>query len=492
MKFKIFTIISSVLLVCTGFNLASAATLPKPTNATAEVQGADINISFAGIAGNNYIAACREYINGNKGTLSAFKTSFTSPITIKNLKQNSTYRCYIANNTGASKNWDNVVGSDQDTATFDWVQVLPTGYTNGASDLILTKTSNNAPSNIRIVPAATSIAVFFNYPSNASSVSATCSPKNGGAQLTLSSDSSPIVLMSANASSVYSCYLTAYYANGVNSNPSTTVEITIPATTTGVPSAPGIGSVLLKGNQLVVTVIPPLNGSAVTSFNATCTNTGNGKIFTNTSSTYKVSMAVDQLASYSCTASAQGPYGRSAESSVFLSTESKNSNIALRFKLESPSQGGSYVTLTAPYDSSAVSVKFSCLGQSTQNYGKEVWGLSLPVTGKSPFVKLDLSYGDWGCIYQNTTNSGLGLESARVKVSVTLPAPAMKVIAGKLVVSKPATWSAPWSVVCSGSDSTQVVKTSSSSTLTLKLSKGSWKCAGSLNGQITSLKSVKV
>ena len=482
MNKKVITLVSLALLLAGA--PAYASTNP-PSNVVATSEGTSITLNFGGIPGDNYIALCREYVNNTKATLSPITASTTSPITIKNLKAKSDYLCYVANNV-TTKNWDKVVPTESEMTGFNWIASNQSGY-------ITTKESIVLPTNVRTVAGAGSIVVFFDFPKGASSASALCTSKNGGAQLSQSNDASPIVLLNANPGNTYNCALTTLSTSGVTSTPVTGNDVTVPAAGSGIPTSPAIDKVNLIGSQLVVTSLPSLNGSAITTFNATCVNTSSKKIFTANASNFKVNVPVDALGTYSCTLSGSNGYGKSQESSAVISTQVNPGSVrGLTHKVGTLNSSGANVVFTTPLDPGAVSVKISCVGSSSQNFGREYWTSAVSTNGKNPTGQIALTYGNWSCSYQNTSSAGLSPESNKIVVKIQLPAPTIKVSKGKAIVYKPTSWTGAWAAICISADSTQVIKGSSSSSVSMSLAKGKWLCSASLNSVLTQSKSITV
>lgn len=482
MNKKVITFVSMALLL-TGVP-AYASTNP-PSNVVATSEGTSITLNFGGIPGDNYIALCREYVNGVKASLSPITASTTSPITIKNLKAKSNYLCYVANNV-TSKNWDKITPSEAEMTGFNWIASNQSGY-------ITTKEIVIAPTNVRTVAGAGSIVVFFDYPKGASTATAVCTSKNGGAQLSQSNDASPIVLLNANPGNTYNCTLTTLSTSGVTSPSVTGNDVTVPVAGSGVPTSPAIDKVNLIGSQLVITSLPSLNGSAITTFNATCVNTSSKKIFTSSANTFKVTVPVDAIGSYSCTLSGSNSYGKSQESSAVVSTQVNPGSVrGLTHKVGTLNSSGANVVFTTPLDSGAVSVKISCIGTSSQNFGREYWTSAFSTNGKNPTGQIALTYGNWSCSYQNTSSAGLSPESNKIVVKIQLPAPTIKISKGKAIVYKPTSWTGAWAAICISSDSTQVIKGSSSSSVSMSLAKGKWLCSASLNSVLTQSKSITI
>jgi hypothetical protein len=219
----------------------------QPAAPTLVAGNAQLIVSFVapvanGSAITGFSTACTD------GLVPVTNTGTTSPITITGLTNGHTYTCNVTAT--------NLAGTS--LASPDSLPAIPA-------------TVPGQPAAPTLVAGDTQLVVTFAPPTDngsaITSFSTTCT--DGVAPVTNTGTTSPITVTGLTNGHTYTCTVTATNAAGPGA-PSLASLPAAPATVPGTPAQPAVAG----GNaQIVVTFVPPAaNGSAITGYNATCTD----------------------------------------------------------------------------------------------------------------------------------------------------------------------------------------------------------------------------
>ncbi|MDP9335960.1 MAG: fibronectin type III domain-containing protein, partial [Actinomycetota bacterium] len=293
-----------------GAGAASAPSLPvivgspaAPTNVKA-VPGSTttatgpLTVSFTPGANNgatitSYIATCTSSNSGASGS----NTGTASPITVNGLTTTKTYTCTV-------------------TAT----NARGTGLASGPSLQVIVG-SPAAPTNVKAVPGSTTTATgpltvsFTPGANNGAAISnytVTCTSSNGGASGSNTGTASPITVTGLTTAKTYTCTVTATNTRGAGLASAPSLPVIV-----GSPAAPtGVSAVKVASGQVKVSFTAGTdNGSAISSFTATCTSSDGGVSGSQTGPASPITVtSLTTAKTYTCTVTATNTRGTSLAS----------------------------------------------------------------------------------------------------------------------------------------------------------------------------------
>lgn len=202
----IYAIILSLLLITIEPASASVTVDSIDTTSDSVTLNFISNNTINSNSDENFIGFCRLYVNGAKGELSKIYESSQSPITIKELKPRSKYKCYVATNKDTTKKWLGVVPTNEEIAKFSWsthdieFAVTKNSYSNPET------LQEINPKNIYVKGNENSLAVYFEIVKDVASVEVKC-VSSSDQILNVTVLSSPAVLSNAIAGELYTCSL---------------------------------------------------------------------------------------------------------------------------------------------------------------------------------------------------------------------------------------------------------------------------------------------
>ncbi len=200
------------------------------------------------------VAAC----TSSNGGVAKTATGLSSPVTVGGLTTGKTYTCTGRVTTAAgtspasAPSLPAVVGAPASPSS---VRAVP-GFT----------TATTGPLTVSFIPGANNGSAITGY-------RVSCASSNGGAFGSRVGTSSSIVLTGLTTAKTYMCSVRAYNARGasLSSSPSLPVAVGAPAAPTAVTAAK------VAGGTLSISFTPGAsNGSAITSYRATCTSSNGG------------------------------------------------------------------------------------------------------------------------------------------------------------------------------------------------------------------------
>jgi hypothetical protein len=285
-----------------GTSSASLPSLPAipgaapdaPTITSVTRGDAAISVAFTPGADNgftilSYSASCTSSDGGTAGS----NTGLSSPISVLLLTNGKTYTCTV-------------------TAT----NAIGTSAPSAASGSVVPAAAPSAPTITSATRGNTSVSVAFtpgaDNGSTITSFSASCTSLDGGAPGTDSDTASPVLVTGLTNGKTYTCTVTATNAVGTSSAslPS------LPAVPAAVPDPPTITSVT-RGNTLISVAFSPGadNGSAITSFAASCTSSNGGTAGSNSGGGSPIDVTgLTNGKTYTCTVTATNGVGTSPAS----------------------------------------------------------------------------------------------------------------------------------------------------------------------------------
>ena len=236
---------------------ASAAAVPAtvptaPAQPTIVTGNTQLAVTFAAPAGNGsaitgYFASCSSTDGGAPGT-APLAGATASPITVTGLTNGHTYTCNVTATNG-----------------------IGTSAPSPNSAAALVAGVPDQPAQPTVAAGNAQIAVTFGTPANNGSAitgyNATCT--DGVTPASIAGTTSPITVTGLTNGNSYTCTVTA--SNSAGAGPASPASATaIPAT---VPAGPAQPTIAAGNNEVVVTFVAPANnGSAITGYNATCTD----------------------------------------------------------------------------------------------------------------------------------------------------------------------------------------------------------------------------
>ncbi|MDQ1479375.1 MAG: large repetitive protein, partial [Actinomycetota bacterium] len=230
--------------------------------------------------------------SGNGGT-SGSDTGSGSPIDVTGLTNGKTYTCTVTATNGVG-----------------------TSPASTASEPVVPATVPDAPAQPSVTRGNQQIVVTFTAPANngaaITSYAAACTSSNGGTSGNNSGTASPITVTGLTNGKSYTCKVTATNDVGTSS-PSPASASVVPA---AVPSAPPQPSVSRGNHQIVVTFTAPAdNGSAITSYAASCTSPDGGTAATTSGTTSPITVTgLTNGKTYRCRVTATNAVGTGAPS----------------------------------------------------------------------------------------------------------------------------------------------------------------------------------
>jgi len=226
------------------------STVPDaPATPTVSAGNAEIVVSFSPPANNgdpiiSYAATCTD------GTNPVIRSGTSSPITVFGLVNGTSYTCTVDATNGD--------GTSPESAP---------------SAAAVPATVPDAPLAPSVAATGTQITVTFAPPANnggsvITSFEATCGAGTAP-PVAMSGPSSPIIVAGLVRGTTYMCTVTATNAIGTSQASPDSAPVTVPA---AVPNAPARPTVERGNAKVTITFTPPAdNGSAITSYTATCT-----------------------------------------------------------------------------------------------------------------------------------------------------------------------------------------------------------------------------
>ncbi len=271
-----------------------------PGPPTASPGNATIDVSFAaplsdgGSPLTGYTASCASSDGGATGT----SPGLSSPITVGSLTNGKTYTCSVT-----ATNVDGTSGPSPDS---------------GAA---IPATVPDAPAPPSISAGNTQITVTFSAPASnggqpINNYTATCTSSNGGATGSASNAGlvQAITVSALTNGKSYTCHVTA--ANVAGTSGASTDSS--PAVPSGTPDAPAQPSITAGNTQITVNFgAPPDNGSAITSYSASCTSSNGGTPNSNTGGGSPIVVSgLTNGSTYTCTVTATNGRGPGPASSA--------------------------------------------------------------------------------------------------------------------------------------------------------------------------------
>jgi len=277
----------ALLATATAASPAWASPPDAPAAPTVSAGNAEIVVGFNPPADNgnpiiSYAATC------TGGTSSVTRSGTSSPIIVFGLVNGTSYTCTVDATNGDG-----------------------TGPESPPSAASVPATVPDAPLAPSVAATGTEITVTFAAPDNdggsaITSFAATCD--DGTSPVTMSGPNSPIIVAGLVRGTTYTCVVTATNALGTSQPSPDSVPVTVPA---AVPSAPARPTVERGNAKVTVTFVPPANnGSAITSYTATCTGRSvtNHVSMSGTSSPIVVPLLANGT-KYTCTVTATNAVG---------------------------------------------------------------------------------------------------------------------------------------------------------------------------------------
>jgi hypothetical protein len=341
------------------------AAVPDPPTITGVTRGnQQITVAFtAGDDNGSPITSFSATCTSSNGGAPGSDTGTASPIVVTGLTNGSTYTCVVRAT--------NAVGQ---------------GPQSDASDPVVPATVPSAPAAPTATRGDNLISVAIAAPANGGSAitsfGASCTSSNGGAPGSGSSATSPVTVTGLTNGRTYTCTATATNAVGTGGS-SPASNAVIPAAVPDVPAAPSV----TRGNGVffVAFSAPGDNGSAITSYTATCTSTNGG--VTRTQSGTGSPLTVSNISTgktYRCTVTATNGVGMSppsAQSAIVVGAAVPG---APTIASVAPSSGAASVIFgpAPPRGSEVTSYTASCTSSNGGSAGsKSGAGSPLAVTG---------------------------------------------------------------------------------------------------------------
>jgi len=192
---------------------------------------------------------------------------------------------------------------------------------------------------------------------------AACTSSDGGAFGSATMSASPITVPNLTTNKTYTCTVTAINGAG-ESNESPDSDPIVPL---GVPDAPVITSVT-RGNASVDVgfTVPPDNGSAITSFTATCTSTNGGASGSTVGSVALLTVGgLTNARNYRCTARAANGFGNGPASAPSTQVVPAGAPNPPQIGAADPGNGSAAVNFTAPANNGAAITSYDATCTST-------------------------------------------------------------------------------------------------------------------------------
>ena len=339
-----------------------AATYPDAPTVTGLTRGANTaTVAFS--APWNGSAVIRSYTatcaSSDGGTTRANQGS-GSPITVGYLTNGNTYTCSV--------HATNVIGD---------------GAESDPSDSFVAATTPRPPVVSGVSLGSNSVSVAFRSTGDGADAittyTATCTSSNGGTTRNNSGASSPIAVSSLSNSKSYTCTVVA--TNGIGNSAASAASSSFVAAT--VPAAPSVTSVTRGSNSGSVAFSAPANnGSAITSYRATCASSDGGT--SRNASATKSPISVGSLTNaktYTCTVTATNAIGTSSASVASAPFTAATTPGTPTVTAATRSSGAVAVAFTAPANGGAAitSYKASCTS-SNGGTARTGTGATSPVT----------------------------------------------------------------------------------------------------------------
>jgi len=289
-----------------GATAGAAGTVPGRPVVTSVTPGQDTILvgftkptSTGSSAIFDYRATCKPEPGGGKP---AMKTRSTSPILVTNVTGGKQYRCTVAAENRAG------FGPESKPSAI----VVPTKPpAKGLPD---------PPSYIEARPAVAAVEVRFNVVINSGGQQVTgyralCTSTDGTHHNTQRKGRSPILVNNLLEAKAYTCKVATRNASGWSAYSKSSNQV---VTRTTRPGAPSIRSATAGVHRVRVAFAPPANpgGTAISSYQATCTSSDGGVSGTNRGSGSPITVSSLSAKTYRCRVTAKNTYGTGPPSAL--------------------------------------------------------------------------------------------------------------------------------------------------------------------------------
>jgi Fibronectin type III domain len=358
--------------------LPSLPTIPSsvpgaPSITSVTPGNASVAVAFNAPASNggfpilNYEASCASSTGGVFGS----NIGLTSPISVSGLTNGRTYTCTV-------------------TAT----NVIGTGGSSAPSSPVVPAAAPGTPAQPSVASGNAEIVVSVAAPNDngspITSYSASCTSSNGGVPGSKSDTAPPITVTGLTNDRTYTCTVNATNAVGTSGTSPASLPTTPSAAVTppAVPDAPAAPTVT-RGNGVFIVAFgtPADNGSAITSYNASCTSSNGGVTRTQSGGASPLSVSnISTGKSYRCTVSASNGVGTGPASQPSAAVVGAALPGAPTIASVAPASGAASVTFgpSPSHGSSVTSYSASCASSNGGVSGSKTGTASpLTVTGLS-------------------------------------------------------------------------------------------------------------